>query len=89
MIKCYIVKNIESNVVEGVFKENKFYIAKISSNGVNMISVMDNKQNWVPFKWRGMYDPKYFNKYFEIWDAFLIENKKELNEYIISTKFYE
>jgi hypothetical protein len=26
--------------------------------------------------------------YFDIWDEFLIENKKELKEYVSTTKFY-
>lgn len=89
MIKCFIVQNIDMNTPDGKFNENKFYIAKISSNGVNMISVLDMNQTWVPFKWRGMTQPEYFEKYFDIWDMFLIENKKELNEYIPTTEFYK
>jgi hypothetical protein len=90
MIKCFIVQNINSDTDDGEFKENKFYVAKISCNSVNNISVLDIKGNWVPFKWRGSL--KYtdaFVKYFDIWDVFLIENKKELNKYVPTTKFYE
>jgi hypothetical protein len=89
MIKCFIVININDETPEGKFKENKFYIAKISSNNVNTISVMDINKSWVPFKWVGVKDYNYFENYFNIWDSFLIENKKELNKYIPSTKFYE
>lgn len=89
MIKCFIVQNINSDTNNGKFEENKFYIAKISSNGINMVSVLDKNKTWVPFKWRGMMDPNYMERYFDIWDEFLIENKKELNKYVPTTKFYE
>ena len=89
MIKCYIVKNINNHSEMGKFKENNFYIAKISSNSVNNISVLDDMGMWVPFKWRGAFYPDHINKYFDVWDVFLIENKKELRKYIESTKFYD
>ena len=89
MIKCFIVQNINSDTTNGKFEENKFYIAKISSNGINMVSVLDMNKTWVPFKWRGMLNHDYMENYFDIWDVFLIENKKELNKYVPTTKFYE
>ena len=45
MIKCFIVQNINSDTDDGEFKENKFYVAKISCNSVNNISVLDIKGN--------------------------------------------
>ena len=89
MIKCFIVKNINSSTPERKFEENRFYIAKISSNGINTVSVLDKNKTWVPFKWRGMMNINYMEKYFDIWDEFLVENKKELNEYVPTTKFYK
>ena len=91
MIKCFIVQNtwIPENH-DGKFKEGKFYIAKISCNAINTISVLDYHGTWVPFKWRrGPLKIENFDLYFDIWDEFLIENKKELNKYILLTKFYE
>ena len=51
----------------------------------------DNK-NWVPFKWyylNNIYGNDFCELYFDIWDIFLVENKKELNKYVPTTKFYE
>jgi hypothetical protein len=90
MIKCYIVKNIESNVVEGIFKKDHFYIAKVSSNNPNTFAVLDDNKNWVSFKYftRTHNYENHYILYFDIWDEFLIENKKELKEYVSTTKFY-
>ena len=89
MIKCFIVQNVMEPKGRGVFKKNKFYIARIPDK-INTISVLDMKGNWVPFKWRrGPLSLEKFDVYFDIWDEFLIENKKELNLYVPTTKFYE
>lgn len=90
MIKCFIVQNTTVPEDRGKFKENRFYIAKISCNSINTISVLDNQGTWVPFRWRrGRLTLENFDLYFDVWDEFLIENKKELNKYVPLTKFYE
>jgi hypothetical protein len=40
MIKCYIVQNVD-NPPLGVFKPDKFYIAKISNNNINTFAILD------------------------------------------------
>lgn len=89
MIKCFICQCVQKPE-EGNFEFNRFYIAKVSNNNVNTLAVLDNNQNWVPFKYytrNGNYD-NYHGFYFDLWDSFLVNNKKELNEYIPTTKFY-
>lgn len=86
MIKCYIVQNIKET---NKFEMDKFYIAKISGNGNNTYSVLDKNKNWIPFNCYsldGISDTykDYFVEYFE----FHVQNKKELNNYIESTKIY-
>lgn len=90
MIKCFICQCVQEPE-KGKFEFNRFYIAKISNNDVNTFAVLDNNQNWVPFKYytrNGNYD-NYYGFYFDLWDNFLVENKKELNKYVPTTKFYE
>ena len=88
MIKCYIVQNVD-NPPLGVFKPDKFYIAKISNNNINTFAILDEKQNWVPFNCRGIAEGLFVYKlYFSIFEGFYVKNKKELNEYIESTKLY-
>lgn len=89
MIKCYIVKNIKAPCSSGIFNENRFYVAKISNNNKNTIAVLDDKGNWTPFKWRGLIQSDAFVRYFDVWSLFFVNNKKELNEYILTTKFYK
>ena len=92
MIKCFIVKNVGNKSPEGKFKKDHFYIAKLSSNNPNTFAVLDDNKNWVPFKWyylNNAYGNDFCELYFDIWDEFLIENKKELNEYAYTTKFYK
>lgn len=92
MIKCFIVKNVDNITPEGKFKINSFYIAKISCNKPNTFAVLDNDENWIPFKWYYLdnaHENEFCELYFDIWDEFLIENKKELNKYVPTTKFYE
>ena len=92
MIKCFIVKNVGNKSPEGKFKKDHFYIAKLSSNSPNTFAVLDDNKNWVPFKWyylNNVYGNDFCELYFDIWDEFLIENKKELNEYVYTTKFYK
>ena len=91
MIKCFIVQNIDNETPEGKFKENSFYIAKVANNKPNSFAVLDDKQNWVSFKYftRTHNYENHYILYFDIWDEFLIENKKELNKYVPTTKFYE
>lgn len=90
MIKCFVVKNIDNITNEGDFNVNSFYIAKISSNKPNTFAVLDNDKNWISFKYftRTCNYNNHYILYFDIWDEFLIENKKELNKYIPTTKFY-
>lgn len=91
MIKCFIVKCIDDNTSEGKFNEHAFYIAKVSSNKPNSFSVMDNDRKWVSFKYytRTYNYENHYIMHFDIWDEFFIENKKELNKYILTTKFYK
>ena len=89
MIKCYIVQNIEVPCGLGIFNENGFYVAKISNNNINTIAVLDDKGNWTPFKWKGSLQSDAFVRYFDVWNVFFVKNKKELNEYIPTTKFYK
>jgi O-glycosyl hydrolase len=91
MIKCFIVKNVGNKSPEGKFKKDHFYIAKISSNNPNTFAVLDDNKNWVSFKYftRTHNYENHYILYFDIWDEFLIENKKELNEYVSTTKFYK
>ena len=91
MIKCFIVKHVGNETPEGKFRENRFYIAKIA-NKPNTFAVLDDNKNWIPFKWYyldNVYGNDFCELYFDIWDIFLIENKKELNKYVPTTKFYE
>lgn len=90
MIKCFICQCVQEPE-KGKFEFNRFYIAKISNNDINTFAVLDNNQNWVPFRYytrNSNYD-NYYGFYFDTWDVFLVENKKELNKYIPTTKFYE
>ena len=92
MIKCFIVQHIGNKTPDGEFRENKFYIAKLSSNKPNTFAVLDDNKNWIPFKWyylNNIYGNDFCELYFDIWDVFLVENKKELNKYVPTTKFYE
>ena len=91
MIKCFIVKNIDNDTPNGLFEENKFYIAKVSSNKPNTFAVLDNNHTWISFKYftRTLNYENHHIMYFDIYDEFLIENKRELNEYISTTKFYK
>lgn len=91
MIKCFIVKNIDNTTPEGKFKENSFYIAKIASNRPNSFAVLDDNKNWVRFKYftRTCNYENHYIMHFDIWYEFLAYNKKELNKYILTTKFYE
>lgn len=91
MIKCFIVKNINNETVEGKFEVNSFYIAKVSNNKPNSFAVLDDNKNWISFKYftRTNNYENHHIMYFDIWDTFLIENKKELNNYVPTTKFYK
>lgn len=90
MIKCFICQCVQEPK-KGKFEFNRFYIAKISNNDINTFAVLDNNQNWVPFKYytRNRNYDNYYGFYFDLWDVFLVENKKELNKYVPTTKFYE
>ena len=89
MIKCFICQCVQEPE-KGKFEFNGFYIAKVSNNDINTIAFLDNNQNWIPFKYytrTGDYE-NYHGLYFDLWDTFYVNNKKELNEYIPTTKFY-
>lgn len=91
MIKCFIVQHIGNKTPEGKFQANKHYVARISSNGVNMFSVLDDSKNWIPFKWysrNNVLGNDFCELYFDIIFEFFVKNHKELNEYIPTTKFY-
>lgn len=90
MIKCYILQSTTNETPEGSFNENKFYIAKVSANKPNSLTVLDNKQNWVHFKYftRTQDYRQHHLLYFVVIDTFFVKDKKELNEYIPTTKFY-
>ena len=91
MIKCFIVQHIGNKTPEGKFQINKHYVARISSNDVNMFAVLDDNKNWIPFKWyyrNNVYGNDFCELYFDIIFEFFVKNHKELNEYIPTTKFY-
>lgn len=91
MIKCFICQCVQEPE-KGEFEFNRFYVAKISNNDVNTLAVLDNNQNWIPFRYyelQGRIDLNKYDFYFDLWDTFLVNNKKELNEYVPTTKFYE
>ena len=55
------------------------------------LAVLDDNQNWIPFKYytrTGKYE-NYYGLYFDLWDTFYNKNKKDLNEYVLTTKFYK
>lgn len=92
MIKCFIVKHVGNETPQGKFQDNKFYVARLSSNNVNTFAVLDDNKNWIPFKWyylNNVYGNDFCELYFDIWDVFFVKDKKELNEYIPTTKFYK
>ena len=89
MIKCFICQCVQQPE-KGKFRFNGFYIAKVSNNNINTLAVLDDNQNWVPFKYytrTGKYE-NYYGLYFDLWDTFYNKNKKDLNEYVLTTKFY-
>lgn len=92
MIKCFVAVNLDSETPRGKFNNMTYYLAKLSNNQPNTIAILDDNQNWVPFKWYSTTSElgdDHYRMYFYLIDNFLIENKKELNNYIINTKFYE
>lgn len=85
MIKCFTVQN--TNLCGyGKFKLNNFYLAKISNNGINTISILDDNDNWIPF------DNQHYcfrinplrSNYFTLISEFYVKNKKDLNKFIIN-----
>ncbi len=84
MIKCFIVECME-NINKGNFDLGGLYIAKISNNDHNVYSVLDKNKNWVPFN---CYGPDSYKKYFNEFNIFYIENKKEMNKYIEESPLY-
>ena len=91
MIKCFIVENLDNETPRGNFNKNSYYIAKLT-NKPNTFSVLDEDQNWIPFKWYSKTSELSINHcrlYFYILENFIIENKKELNKYITDTEFYK
>lgn len=90
MIKCFICQCVQQPE-KGKFRFNGFYIAKVSNNNINTLAVLDDNQNWIPFKYytrTGKYE-NYYGLYFDLWDTFYNKNKKDLNEYVLTTKFYK
>ena len=86
MIKCFIVKS-KCNIIEkqtrgGVFIKNKAYVAKMSNNSPNTISILDEKYNWVPYNYiKDSYVGclLYFKHRFRVQETFYVENKRVLN----------
>lgn len=89
MIKCLILQSTKPNGY-GKFKLNDCYLAKITNNHYNTISILDNKGNWVPFKymvhrcgfWNKIFP--FYGEYFTSLGEFHVENKKEINKFIES-----
>ena len=50
MIKCFIVENLDSETPKGVFTRMSYYVAKITNNQPNTLAILDENQNWIPFK---------------------------------------
>ena len=89
MIKCLVLQSTRPNGY-GEFKLNDYYLAKITNNHINTISILDNKGNWVPFEYHilkcgfgGNRFPQY-GEYFNHIREFHVENKREINKFIES-----
>jgi hypothetical protein len=91
MTKCFIVENLDSETPKGVFTRMSYYVAKITNNQPNTLAILDENQNWIPFKWyttTSELGVDHCRMYFYVLDNFLIENKIELNNYICKTNLY-
>ena len=90
MIKCFIAYKMIEPPFGKFEKSNSFYIAKITNNNPNTLAILDVNNNWVPFSYieKGIIDFTNYQYYFALGEPFYVKNKKELNEYIPTTKFY-
>lgn len=84
MIKCYLVTstvdNVDVQTRGGKFIKHKKYIAKVSNRKEDIVEVLDETHNWIPFRDT---TPKYhlsFNGRFDINLVFFARNKKSLSK---------
>lgn len=91
MIKCFIAHKLLEPPFGNFEKHGNFYIAKVSNNNPNTLAILDADNNWVPFSYIEKYilDFTNYDYYFALSEPFYVKNKKELNEYIPTTKFYK
>lgn len=90
MIKCFIAYKVIDPPFGNFEKSNNFYIAKKTNNSPNTLAILDADNNWVPFSYieNGILDFTNYEYYFGLGEPFYVQNKKELNEYIPTMKFY-